>query len=116
MNAVIFDLAGEVLDHTVFDSNERPCGKVDDIEIEGSVGQPLRVNSILIGPGGWAARLPRLIGPMVMHAFGAGVTVVPWEQIDEISPKVKLRVTAETLGLDKSEKKAAQLLARFLRL
>ncbi len=115
MNAVIFDLAGEVLDHTVFDSNERPCGKVDDIEIEGSVGHPLRVNSILIGPGAWSARLPKFAASIVTKISGARVTVVPWEQVEQITPKVKLRIPAEALDLDRADRRAAQWLGRLWR-
>jgi sporulation protein YlmC with PRC-barrel domain len=114
MNGDFFDLAGQVLDQPVIDSNDEPCGKIDDIEIEGDVGKPLRVKAILVGPGAWGARLPNLVRPTVEKLFGVKIIIVPWEQVQQITPKIKLRSTAEALGLAKADRKAARLMSRLI--
>jgi sporulation protein YlmC with PRC-barrel domain len=110
-----FDLAGQVLDHPIVDVNDYPCGKVDDIEIEGNVGEALRVKAILVGPGAWVPRLPDLVRPVARKIFGNEIISVPWEQVEQITPKVKLRLAAEALGLGKADRKANKLMTRLLR-
>jgi hypothetical protein len=109
-----FDLAGQVLDHPIVDADEYPCGKVDDIEVEGDIGKPLRVKSLLVGPGAWVSRLPRVMRRLAKILFGDEMVSVPWEQVEQITPKVKLRLPAEALDLGKADRKANNLMTRLL--
>jgi sporulation protein YlmC with PRC-barrel domain len=115
MNTSYFDLAGQVLDHPIIDADDYPCGKVDDVEIEGEVGKPLRVKNLLVGPGAWVPRLPPILRNAAKKLFGDDMVRVPWEQVEQITPKVKLRLPAEALGLGKADRKANGLMARLLR-
>ncbi len=115
MNASYFDLAGQVLDQPIIDADDYPCGKVDDVEIEGEVGKPLRVKSLLVGPGAWVPRLPQILRNVAKKLFGDEIVQVPWEQVEQITPKVKLRLPAAALGLGKGDRKANRLMARLLR-
>ena len=115
MTPEAFDLAGQVFDHLIIDVNEYPCGKVDDIEIEGEIGKPLRVKAILVGPGAWMARLPGPIRRITEKFLPPRITRVPWEYIEEITPRVKLRLPAEALDLALPEAKAARFIPRWIR-
>jgi sporulation protein YlmC with PRC-barrel domain len=114
MKASFFDLAGQVLDHPVIDVNNYPCGKVDDIILEQGANNTFRVKSILVGPGAWARRLSWLFGSVAAKLFGDEVVEIPWEQVEQITPKVKLRLPADTLGLGKADKRATKIMIRLL--
>ncbi len=53
------DLAYRLLDLDLIDSEDRRCGKVDDLELSGGPGQPTYVAAIIAGPGALPARFPR---------------------------------------------------------
>ena len=42
MKRDVFDIALELLDHEVVDADGVPCGIVDDVELAGEPGEPLR--------------------------------------------------------------------------
>jgi sporulation protein YlmC with PRC-barrel domain len=94
-------VAHRVLDEQILDSEGRRCGRVDDIELEGS---PPRITALLVGEGLYPRRLPkrlrrlarRLAGP---ERWGANAVRIPWEAVDEIKAAVHLRGKAEELGL-----------------
>ena len=50
------DLGLNVFDHQLLDSEDRRCGKVDDLALEGGPGEALEVVAILCGPGVWRGR------------------------------------------------------------
>jgi hypothetical protein len=114
-NPDYFDLAGQVLDHMIVDSEDMPCGKVDDIEIEGDLGGPLRVKALHVGPGAWMPRLPALLALIAGKFFRRSTVAVAWEQVEEITPTIKLRSTAAELGLGKADRKAARFMRKVLR-
>jgi sporulation protein YlmC with PRC-barrel domain len=107
------DICRQVLDHEVVDSNNIPCGMVDDVELEGGPGGELKVTAILIGPGVWAERLPALTRFLVVKVFGRHKTRVPWEQVSVITERVKLQCRAAELGLGKLDRKASRWLKRI---
>jgi hypothetical protein len=103
----------QVLDHEVVDANNIPCGMVDDLQLEGGPGGELRVTGLLIGPGVWSDRLPRLFCKLARLICGDDVKFVPWSEVLVITERVKLRSRAEDLGLDLAEKKASRLISRI---
>jgi hypothetical protein len=107
------NLVDHVLDHAIVDANDIPCGVVDDLELSGKVGEPLHVTALLVGPGAWAPRLPRLFAWMAARVFGTQRVRVPWTEVDTIAERVKLKSTAGALGLGKLDRKAGRWLARL---
>ena len=106
-------LVDHLLDHALVDANDVPCGAVDDVEFSGKIGEPLRVTALLVGPGAWGPRLPRLFAWMAAKAFGAQRIRVPWSEVEAIAERIKLKSTAGALGLGKLDRKAGGWLARL---
>jgi sporulation protein YlmC with PRC-barrel domain len=98
MSQHYLDIARQVLDRQVVDSNHIVCGKVDDIEIEGKT--QLKVTAILLGNGAASSRLPELGKYISRKLFGRRVVRIPWSEVVVISHQIKLRSTARELGLD----------------
>lgn len=96
------DLGLRILDHQLLDSEERRCGNVDDLALEGGPGEPLRVVAILSGPGIWPRRAG-LLGRIAGRIGGGGTNRVPWEEVDQVAAHVKLRKRAEQLGLGEGD-------------
>jgi sporulation protein YlmC with PRC-barrel domain len=107
------DLCRQVLDRQVVDSNHYPCGKVDDIEIEGD--KTLRVVALLIGNGATSDRLPALPRAISRRLFGDRVVRVPWSDVDVITEEIKLRRSAMELGLDERTGFAHRLVSKLPR-
>ena len=99
------DLGLGILDHQLIDSDDRRCGKVDDLELEGVRDGNPRVSAIVTGPGGWRGRgrLGRLLAALV----GGKTVIVPWEDVDEVGAEVGLRKPARELGLGRGDDVAA---------
>lgn len=113
MRQDFLDIIREVLDHEVVDSNDVPCGMVDDIELEGGPGSELRVKALLVGVGVWSDRLPKLVGRVLRWTFGGRKTRVPWSEVSVITERVKLKSRASELGLGIADRKASRLLKRL---
>ena len=109
-----FDLAGQVLDHELLDRNDYPCGQVDDIDLDLDHDRP-SVAALLVGPGAWIPRLPRIFQPIAQRIFGRELVKVPWSEVSEIAAKIKLRSAAVDLGLGKADRKAKRWMAALLR-
>src|SRR5689334_7460969 len=93
------DMAKDVLDRQVVDANRMLCGKVDDLEIDGT--QKLKVIAILIGNGAASSRLPQLAKDLSRKLFGRRTASVDWSDVDVVAPhQIKLKLTAQELGLD----------------
>jgi sporulation protein YlmC with PRC-barrel domain len=105
-------LVSGVRDLQIVDSEARNCGIVDDIELEGRPGGPLRIKGLVVGPGGYAKRLPGWWMSIVRLVAGSGAVRVPWEEVETIASAVRLRSKAEALGLARAEAKAERLLPR----
>jgi len=100
------DIARQVLDRQLIDSNNVPCGKVDDLEIEVE-GEAMKVKAILVGRGVRARRLPALLRLIAEKTAGGKAVRVPWEQVEVITSQIKLKSRADELGLNKTEREAA---------
>ena len=72
------DVFCRVLDHQLVDCEDWPCGTVDELEVEGEPGTPLRIVAMRVGPGAWAPRLPALLARLAPKLAGTRSTRVPW--------------------------------------
>jgi sporulation protein YlmC with PRC-barrel domain len=98
------DIAYRVLDIQLVDVDGRRCGRVDDIELRGAVGEPLHVEALLTGRGVYPSRLPARLRRIGRRVFGApvlGRTVhrVPWTAVEDVRASVMLREPASELDL-----------------
>jgi sporulation protein YlmC with PRC-barrel domain len=104
------DLIGQLRDLQIVDADGVHCGIVDDVELTGKPGGALRVKALLVGPGGYAGRLPRWWMALVRLVAGAGCVHVPWQEVEAITSVVKLRRPAAALGLNRGEGRARKRL------
>jgi hypothetical protein len=95
MNQDYLDMVRQVLDRQVIDSNHIPCGKVDNLEIQGQ-----KIMAILMGNGIASERLPELAAWFSRLVFGTGVIRVPWSEVSVVTHEIKLKSRAADLGLD----------------
>jgi sporulation protein YlmC with PRC-barrel domain len=96
------DLGLLLVDHQLLDSDGRRCGNVDELALEGGPGEDLHVVAILSGPGTWRGRA-HLIGRLAAWIGGGGTVRVPWEEVDDVAAHVKLRKSAQALGLGRGD-------------
>lgn len=106
------DIVRMVLDHQLLDSNYIECGKVDDVELTGGVGE-LRITALLTGPGVAVRQLPGFLQSLGRWLFGARVTRVPWREVQVITSQIKLNSHAADLGLDRAENEIAVWLKKL---
>lgn len=106
-------LVCQLRDLQIVDAEDVHCGTVDDIEFEGRAGGPLRIKALLVGPGGYKARLPRWWMALLRLVAGDGVVRVPWAEVESIASMVKLRCKRDALGLGRGEERARRLLPRI---
>ena len=111
VNPAFLDLVRQVLDRQVVDANHFPCGKVDDIEVEGKT--KLRITALLIGNGPASERLPELPRAASQKIFGKSVARVPWSEVDVITHEVKLKSRAKDLKLDERTGFAHKLISKL---
>ena len=96
------DIGLHVLDHQLLDEAGRRCGNVDDLAIEGGVGEVPEVTAILCGPGywgqraGWAGRFAGWIG-------GGRRVRVPWSEVAKVDSAIELKHGATELGLGRGD-------------
>ena len=107
------DAVYRLLDDQLVDVDGRRCGRVDDLEFEGGLGEPPRLYAILSGSGTWHRRLPRPLRSLGGRVFGSGVIGkdairVPWEQVEEVKSVVKLKAKARELGLGQGDARQAK--------
>jgi hypothetical protein len=105
------DLGLNVLDHQLLDSEERRCGKVDDLALEGGPGEELVVAAILVGPDVWPGRSPWL-GRLAARVARGGRQRIPWEEVDLVKAHVKLKRRASELGLGRGDDRLRPLVER----
>ena len=105
-------LVSELLDLPLFDSEEKYCGIVDDIELSGGPGKDLKLKALLVGPGAYAGRMPGWAMALVKLVAGDRLTRVPVEKVRTIGATVHLKCPAGDLGLDRSERAAGKWIPR----
>lgn len=101
----------EIRDLQIVDSNGRNCGICDDVQFAGRPGEPLRADALLVGPGAYPRRLG-WVGRMIAKIAGRSVVRVPWEAVDKLSGRIFLSVTAESVGLRRTEDRLVKVLQR----
>jgi hypothetical protein len=107
------DLMREVLDHEIVDVHGVSCGMVDDIAFAmRRDGVPV-VEALIAGPRAWSARTPALLSWIVRWIIRAPVVHVPWSAVAHVSETIELRVSAESLGLGRTERRIGRWLARI---
>jgi sporulation protein YlmC with PRC-barrel domain len=96
------DIGLHVLDHQLLDKEGRRCGKVDDLAIEGGVGEVPEVVAILCGPGYWPQRAG-WIGRIASWIGGGRRVRIPWSQVAKIDSAIELKQRATELGLGRGD-------------
>jgi len=92
-------LVSELLDLPLVDKDERSCGIVDDVELDGGAGRETRVTALLVGPGAYQGRMPGWAYAIVRRISGGRISRVPLGEVRTISAAVHLKCRAEELGL-----------------
>jgi sporulation protein YlmC with PRC-barrel domain len=103
-------IVSQLLDLPITDSEGRWCGVVDDVELSGSAGKETRLAALLVGPGAYAARMPRWMFWIVRQIAGDRITRVPMSEVESIRSAVHLKLPAESVGLNKTEDAARSLI------
>lgn len=106
-------LVSQLLDLPILDKDERWCGVVDDVEFAGEAGKETRVAALLVGPGAYRGRMPKFAYRILREIAGDRMTRVPFGEIAEIRSAVKLKCTAESIGLHRAEDKARAWIPRW---
>ena len=106
-------LVSQLLDLPIIDSNERWCGIVDDIELDGVAGKDMRIRALLVGPGAYSGRMPRWAFWLVRKIAGERMARVPAEEVIEIGAVVKLRCAANQVRLHVVENKVRRWIPRW---
>lgn len=96
----IVDCAGEL------------CGIADDVEFDGRAGGSLRIAAILVGPGAYGPRMPRVLAWAVRKLAGSGVVRIPWSAVEHVTSRITLNKTARELGLNATERRLAPMLKK----
>ena len=104
------DLSRRVLDRQLVDVNNVECGKVDDLEVQGGVGE-LKVTAILVGTGVASDRLPVLARVLVQKIFGQRTVRIPWDEVITITEQIKLKSEASTFGLNERRSTAFKIIS-----
>ena len=113
MTETFLDIARQVLDRQLVDSNNVPCGKVDDVEVEGDAGGELKITALLVGNGAASERLPELFKAVSQTLFGRYVVRVPWSEVEVITQHIKLSSRADELGLGEEGGAAARFIRKL---
>ncbi len=101
-----------VLDRQLLDKDGRRCGKVDDLAIEGGVGDVPEVVAILVGPGYWGQRAGR-VGRLAGWIGGGRRVRVPWSDVRKLDSAVELRQSATELGLGRGDDRLRPYVSRL---
>jgi len=106
------DLGLGLLDHQLVDSDGRNCGNVDDLELDLDDRDGARVVAILSGPEAWRTR-GRIARAMAALFSDSGHVRVPWAEVKGIDASVRLRCTADELGLGRGDSILGPLIERL---
>jgi hypothetical protein len=111
----LIDVGFMLLDRQLVDSDDRRCGKVDDMEIEGGPGEEAKVVAIVSGPDALRQGKHGPMGWLLARLFAGkdDTALVHLDTIDEIGPRIKLRLPAAELGLSVGEERVAQFIRRI---
>jgi sporulation protein YlmC with PRC-barrel domain len=108
-----FYLAARLLDRQLTDTHGVRCGKVDDVDFRGRVGEELVVVALLVGPQALLRRLPPRLQSLLSPLRRLGASRIPWNQVETLTnDELRLRGTARELGLDRYEEAAARQVSK----
>jgi hypothetical protein len=112
------DLVYRVLDEQLVDVEGRRCGRADDLEFEGELGEPPRLAFVLSGSGAWHRRLPRKLRGLGARVFGSGLVGhdlirVPWSEVESIDTVIHLKGKARDLGLGQGDDRTGRMVERL---
>lgn len=105
MKQDFLEMVRNILDHELIDSNNVPCGKVDDLEIVGEPGKQLKVVAILTGRSSVINRMPAFARRILQKFVKRQEMRIPWEEVIVITAKVKLNHTYQELGLNQADER-----------
>jgi hypothetical protein len=100
------DLALGILDHQLLDSEERRCGKADDLELEGVDGATPRVTAVLVGAPAWRNR--GALGRLAARLVHGRTSHVDWSEVVKVEAAVHLRGRAREYGLGRGDDRASR--------
>jgi sporulation protein YlmC with PRC-barrel domain len=103
-------LIAQLRDLQIVDADGVHCGIIDDVALAGKPGGVLRIEALLVGPGGYAKRLPGWWQAVVRLVAGDACVRVPWREVDSITSVIRLRQPAAKLGLGRGEARARRWL------
>ena len=106
-------LVSELLDLPLYDSEQKYCGVVDDVELKGGPGKDLELVALLAGPGAYKSRLPGWGMWLVRKIAGDRVTRVPMDKVRSIDTVVNLECPGRDLGLHRTEIAAGKWIPRW---
>jgi hypothetical protein len=99
-------LSLHLLDRQVVDCNDRPLGKVDDLDLEVGEHEPMPVaRAILCSPAALGHRLGRRIGNALdawrstLRDAESSPAEIPMDLMAELGPVIKLRVSEDRLSV-----------------
>jgi sporulation protein YlmC with PRC-barrel domain len=104
----LIDLGLMLLDRQLLDADGRRCGKVDDVEIDGGPGEEATVSALVSGSEAWRSGSR---GPLAWLAarLGRGQYVrITLDRVEDVESAVRLRVSADELGLADGDNRAAR--------
>lgn len=108
-----FDIGYRLLDSDLIDSEDRRCGKVDDVRFDAGVGEAPHVEALLVGTKAMAQRLRSPLGELAARLARDETVVVPWEAVVDIDSVVHLRSAAAELGLGRGDDRMAKVVERL---
>jgi sporulation protein YlmC with PRC-barrel domain len=106
-------LVSQLVDLPIVDKDERSCGIVDDVELDGAAGKETRIKALLVGPGAYRRRMPGWLYWLVRRVAGDRMARVPATEIMEIGAVVKLKCAAEKVKLHVVENRASTWIPRW---
>ena len=107
------DLALTVLDHELVDEDGERCGRVDDIELEIS-GSRCVPKAVVVGRASMRRRLGNgLFGRVIEGLVPVANHWVAWDDVIDVTHVVKLRNTAGSYGLARSDARLEPHLKRI---
>jgi hypothetical protein len=103
----------ELRDLQVVDQHGQNCGICDDVEFEGAPGQPLILHSLLVGTAPMLDRLPVWLSHLGRLIVRAHTVRIPWEDVETVTSRIKLRRPAGHYGLLRTDRRLARYLKRI---
>jgi hypothetical protein len=100
----------ELRDLQIVDENDQNCGICDDVEFQGAPGSPLVLHGLLIGTAPVLYRLPSWVSYLLKPVIRANTVRVPWEDVEKVTSRIKLRRPAAHYGLLRTDRRLAQYL------